>query len=287
MSGDSRFSYHARRALTHAGLLVTRYRHPLADTGHLLVGVMLTEGSTGCRVLQELNLDAALAEHYLRRLYPRLERTPQNIEYTETMERALDMAADEAAWLGHHYIGTEHLLLGITRINAIDSESLLTMLDTSADLVRRRVRSAVGEGTMEMTLVVAKRKARLSELSRRVLNAAEQMAVALDHPAVGLGHLLLVLYLEQRSPTSKILRENGLNTNPLRAGLRQRDPGLMLGVEMLLVPAVEQAQSLGSHYTGTEHLLLALVGHEDGAALLKRCGVKPETIHRELEALLR
>jgi ATP-dependent Clp protease ATP-binding subunit ClpC len=203
------------------------------------------------------------------------------------LEKALVMAADEAAWLGHHYVGTEHLLLGITRIAATDSESLLSMLDTSADTVRRRVRIALDEGTLEMSLVIAKRKARLSELSRRVLNAAEQMAAALDHPSVGLGHLLLVLYLEQRSPTSKVLRENRLNTNTLRAGLRQRDPDLMLTVETLLGPAVECAQSLGSHYTGTEHLLLALTRDIEGVELLKRCGVKPEVIHRQMEALLR
>src|SRR5262245_58449649 len=98
MPGDSRYSYHARRALTHAALLVTRYRNPQADTGHLLVGVLLTEGSTGCRVLQELNLDAALAEHYLRKLYPRLDRAPATVEHSETLDKALDMAADEASW---------------------------------------------------------------------------------------------------------------------------------------------------------------------------------------------
>ncbi|MBZ0286447.1 MAG: hypothetical protein K8I30_02450, partial [Anaerolineae bacterium] len=52
----SRYSHHARRALSHARILVSRFHHPYVDTAHLLVGVMLTEGSMGCKVLHDMDI---------------------------------------------------------------------------------------------------------------------------------------------------------------------------------------------------------------------------------------
>ena len=52
-----RYSHHAKRALSHAGDLALRYAHPHIDTAHLLVGVILAEGSIGAKVLDTLNLE--------------------------------------------------------------------------------------------------------------------------------------------------------------------------------------------------------------------------------------
>jgi ATP-dependent Clp protease ATP-binding subunit ClpC len=161
------------------------------------------------------------------------------------------------------------------------------LLDVSPEQVRRYVRRALSDGLTEFNLQDAKRNARLSELSRRVINAAEQMAVSLDHHTVGLGHLLLMLALEPRSPTSALLRECGLDEARVRQGLDRRDPGLLLSVETVLERAFDRAQRMGSHYTGTEHLLLTVAQDEAGAALLRQYGVDPEDVCRRLERHLR
>ncbi len=288
MTSNNRYSHHARRAISHAGILANRYHHPAVDTAHLLVGVLLTDDSTGCTVLRELGLDARTTEVYLKNLFPDSETAPDELPNASALEEALDLAVDEANWLGHHYVGTEHFLLGITRTNAGSGNRLLRLLDVSQGQVRRSVRRALSDGRMEFDLQNAKRDARLSELARRVVTAAEQMAVAMDHPTVGLGHLLLVMANEKRSPVSRLLEKNGLDEAALRASLNNKDTKLLLSVELTLRLALVQAEKLGSHYTGTEHLLLVLTVEPAGMTLLRQYGIRnPEILRARIEALLR
>jgi ATP-dependent Clp protease ATP-binding subunit ClpA len=284
MLGHSRYSHQASRALTHAQALAAQYRHPFIDTGHILVGVMLTEGSIGYKVLREMNLSVVRAESQLRALYPLLDLPNAKTLDTGALEKALVLAEDESNWLGHYYIGTEHLLLGITRTNAGNAGALLRRLNTSSEQVSRRVRRALKDGATELDLQVARRSARLSELSRRVITAAEQMAVAYDHPTVGLGHLLLALLLEKRSPVSTILRESNLDAGFLRNGLSEHDPLLLANIEIVLSQALDEGEDAGSHYTGTEHLLLTLTINPEGIALLTACGLEPGLLRHRLQA---
>lgn len=282
----NRYSHHARRALTHANTLVMRLRHPFADTGHLLVGVMQTRGSIGFQVLREFDLDISFAEQRLAALVPALDNPPNEIRNAEDLNVALTYAADEATWLGHHYIGTEHLLLGITRTNVGNARELLRSLDITSEQLRRRIRRIVSDGAHEVNLQRAKRDAKLTELSRRAITAAEQSAVERDHPTVGLGHLLLVMLLEERSPISVLLRESGLDESSLRHKLDEADPALLVSVEIVLDRALNQAERLGSHYTGTEHLLLTLASDEHGALLLKQFNVDPIQIQERVTVQL-
>ncbi len=269
----NRYSHHARRALTHMALVVARLRHPFADTGHLLAGVALARGSLGCQIMQELNLDAPTLEAVLQTLAPPLAVVPEDVLNADELNVALALAADESAWFGHHYIGTGHLLLGITRMNVGNARALLRRLEVAPELVRRHVRRALSDGLTEPDLQLAKRSARLSELSRRLINGAEQIAVTLDHPTVGLGHLLLVMLLEDRSPIAALLRAGGLDEHRLRLELDAANPALLVSLEPVLSRALDTAQRQGSHYTGTEHLLLTLALDDDGAALLYAFGL--------------
>jgi ATP-dependent Clp protease ATP-binding subunit ClpA len=282
----NRYSHHARRALTHADSLVMRLRQPYADTGHLLVGVLLTRGSIGAQILQELNLDAQTAEHYLIQLTPSMENPPEEVLNADEFNAALALAADESAWLGHHYIGTEHLLLGITRNNVGNARALLGFMDISPEQVRRHVRRVLTEGARELDLQASKRNARLTELSRRVINAAEMLAVKLDHPTVGLGHLLLIMLQEERSPISALLREAGLDEARLAGALNQNDETHLVSIEVALDRALDHAESFGSHYTGTEHLLLTLAAEPAGATLLRAYGIDPEALRARVKSQL-
>lgn len=283
MTGYNRYSHHARRALTHANLLVFRYRHPQADTSHVLVGVMLTEGSIGSQVLRDLKIDLQQAREHLKAMFPPLDRPLEHVINAPSLTEALSLAANESAWLGHHYVGTEHLLLGMTRMNVGLANALLRSLEISPEQVRRRVRRTVSDGATELDLQVAKKNARLSELSRRVINAAEQMAVGLDHQTVGIGHLLLVLLQEERSSTAIVLREFGLDESRLRQDLEKQQSPLLVTVEIVLNRALDQAESLGSHYTGTEHLLMTLAVDTTGITLLQRYNIDPAALRQRLE----
>jgi len=154
--------------------------------------------------------------------------------------------------------------------------NLLRALTISPDQIRRRVRLLLNDGMTELSLEAAKRTARLSELSRRVLNAAEQLASAEnEHQPTRLDHLLLVLAHERRSMSSRILRECGLDLPKLEAVLlNKKDDGLHEAiVEEVIDQAVDRADQLGTHYTGTDHILLALAQNPVGDQLLAQVGV--------------
>ena len=282
MTSYNRYSHHARRALTHASLLVERYQHPYVDTGHLLIGVLLTEGSIGCQVLQAMDLSAAQAELQLQALYPLLNGPLTGVDNALAM--TLQLAADEAVWLAHHYIGTEHLLLGITRTNAGNASTLLRRLGTSSEYLRHRVRRVLNEGATELDLHMVKQMARFSELARRVINAAEQLALTLDHDYVGVGHLLVILAQETRSPTAQMLHDSGLDVARLQADLRQNNPLLLTRIEGVFNQVLELVERIGSHYTGTEHLLLTLVYDPTARAILDHYGVQVDNLQQRLSA---
>lgn len=283
MVSSSRYSHHARRALKHAGDLAVHFCHPTVDTGHLLVGVMLTEGSVGCGVLHSLDLTASRALPLLPGLFSQSANAGLDSGGPDALDQALALAADESVWLGQPYIGTEHLLLGLTRTSAGSAGLLLNRLESSAERLRREVRRYLRQGVApEFNLQAARRTARLSELSRRVIGSAEQIAIALDHPTVGIGHLLLALQLEERSPMAALLRASGLDEARLRVCLDKRDPLPLESVELVLAQAQDHADNMGSHYTGTEHLLLALALTHAGAELLRVCGADPAALVAEL-----
>ena len=282
MSAQHRYSHHARRALHHAADLASLYGHQQQDTAHLLVGVILTEGSLGSQILDIFDLPAPVARVYLKRLMTPHEGVSNPVPQSDAFKKALEQAADEADWLDSHYIGTEHLLLGITRDNQGNALDLMHLVDVTPEQIRRRARHMISDGNLEFSLETVRANAKLSELSRRVLNAAEQRAVYLDHPAVGIGHLLWALINERRGITSKFLHQAGLDKDALEHALDDYEQHLFISVEGALNEAINQATRLGSHYVGADHLLLALTLLTDGMTMLFRFQADPEKIKRLL-----
>jgi ATP-dependent Clp protease ATP-binding subunit ClpA len=278
MPNTYRYSHHARRALSQAVALVREFHHPRVDTGHLLVGVLLTHGSIGHTVLTEINLSADDARPHLQSLILPLPTAPEDPPNDAALDAALALAADESSWLGHHYIGTEHLLLGITRTNVGNASDLMHLLGVAPDQVRHHVRIALDDGMTEYTLQLVRRSARLSELSRRVITAAEQEALARDDPTIGISHLLLVLIRERRSSIPSVLEKVALQAQRIDALLRDGDPDALHPIDTVMLKASDQARALGSHFTGTEHLLLALTTEPTGIRLLSKLGVSADDL---------
>jgi ATP-dependent Clp protease ATP-binding subunit ClpA len=279
MSLTNRYSQHARRALNQARLLAQDYQHDVVDTDHLLVGILREKGSLGHQVLADLNVDARRAELEVRVLHNIMDPLVTSLELTDALHRVIRLSVEESRWFGHHYVGTEHLLLALARSRAGGASELLHTLAISSDQIRRRVRLLLNDGVTELSIEAAKRVARLSELSRRVLNAASQLASQHGDATTGLDHLLLTLAREQRSMASQILREQKLNQAALAAVLGQCGSDTQKGragiLEDVIDHAVDRADQLGTHYTGTEHMLLALALNDHGAQLLEQHNVDP------------
>jgi ATP-dependent Clp protease ATP-binding subunit ClpA len=283
-----RYSQHARRTLNYARLLAKESGHAAYDSTHLFMGIISESGSVGSSILKDLPLDVRHAERAFRQM-PRVmldAPAPINPAAAPAVDSVLALAADEARWLDHPYIGTEHLLLGLARAQEPVLLDLFRALEISPEQIRRSTRRRLQEGITEISLEQAKRVARLSELSRRVFTGAEQFAEQMGHKYVGLAHLLLVLSGERRSVCARLLREAGLNMAMLEANLIKPRPVIGGRLDDVIDQAVNRAERFGSHYTGTEHLLLALALDPRGARLLRRYEVNPRAVVQPLRAML-
>lgn len=126
------------------------------------------------------------------------------------------------------------------------------------------------------------RPLRLSELARRVINAAQALAEASACEA-GAAHVLLALARERRSFSSRLLREYHLDVAGLEIAVARLNGAAPHGLDALLERAYSQAERLGNHYTGTEHLLLAVYSDEALASLLGHYGADADALCQRLE----
>ncbi len=289
MNVRGRYSQHARRAMMQARQCAQNEHHNVVDTSHLLVGILQLEGCLGRRILLELGMDPETAARQIATLHHADSPSVNSSRpLSGDLRTTLTFAAEESSILGHRYVGTEHLLLGLSRGNGGTARHLLHAASINLDHLRRQIKRILQEGETEIGLERAVRMARLSELSHRVLSRAALIAEEWQHPTVSLMHLILALSQEKRSPAGRLLAACGLDANrmvadfPYRA--TQADGSLL---EEILDEAVLFAERMGSHYTGTDHIILVLTSNHNGARILTRYGVDLPMLTRRIEHLIR
>ncbi|HRE26822.1 MAG TPA: Clp protease N-terminal domain-containing protein [Anaerolineales bacterium] len=142
-----RFTQRARRVLALAQEEAERMKHAYIGTEHLLLGLMKEEGGVASRVLRELGLETRRVQEIVERLTGANKGavTTAKIDLSPGTKRVLELAVDEARRMGHHYIGTEHLLLGLVRQNEGVAIDVLKKLGVSAEQIRRQTRRVLQE----------------------------------------------------------------------------------------------------------------------------------------------
>src|SRR5689334_19120575 len=145
-----RFTQRARRVLSLAQEEAERLRHNYIGTEHLLLGLMREEGGVAGRVLRDLGLEQRRVEELVEELTRATARnTATTAELSPGTKRVLELAVDEARRMGHHYIGTEHLLLGLVRQSEGVAIDVLKRLGVSPEEVRRQTRRVLQESPVQ------------------------------------------------------------------------------------------------------------------------------------------
>ena len=147
MAGMERFTQRARRVLSLAHQEAERMRQNYIGTEHLLLGLMKEEGGVAGRVLRELGLDAMRMEEVIIRITGTGQVTTAKLDLSPGVQRALENAVEEARKMGHHYIGTEHLLLGLVQLGEGVALDVLRKMGVSAEQIRRQTRRVLDEST--------------------------------------------------------------------------------------------------------------------------------------------
>jgi ATP-dependent Clp protease ATP-binding subunit ClpC len=145
MAGMERFTQRARRVLSIAHQEAERAQNNNIGTEHLLLGLMEEEGGVAGRVLRELGLTADRVREVVRRVTtPSSTFDPNRVELAAETQQVLEHAVEEARRLGHQYIGTEHILLGLVRVDSTATE-VLRRLGITSEQIRRQTRRVLNE----------------------------------------------------------------------------------------------------------------------------------------------
>lgn len=159
MAGMERFTQRARRVLSLAHQEAERSRQNSIGTEHLLLGLMEEEGGVAGRVLRELGLESSRVREIIERVGVESRHEELKIELAPDTQQVLEYAVDEARRLGHHYIGTEHILLGLVRVEGTAME-VLRRLGVTADQIRRQTRRVLNETASSPATAGAQQPAR-------------------------------------------------------------------------------------------------------------------------------
>jgi ATP-dependent Clp protease ATP-binding subunit ClpC len=135
-----RFTERARKVLTLAQEEAQRFNHNYIGTEHLLLGLVREGDGVAAKVLSNLGVELQKVRSAVEFIIGRGERTVSGeIGLTPRAKKVIELAVDEARRLGHHYIGTEHLLLGLIREGEGIAAGVLESLGVNLEKVRSEV----------------------------------------------------------------------------------------------------------------------------------------------------
>ena len=135
--------------------------------------------------------------------------------FTPRAQQVLAHARREADRFNHHYIGTEHLLLGLLKLGKGVAVTILENLGVELSAVRKQVEEQIGRGTEPQ----AEGNIPYTPRVRKVLAMANREAQELNHTYVGTEHLLLGLIRDGDGVAGQILRHFGVDLEQARREL--------------------------------------------------------------------
>ena len=141
-----KFTERARKVLTLAQEEAQRFNHNYIGTEHLLLGLVREGDGVAARVLSNMGVQLPKVRSAVEFIIGRGEgAVVGEIGLTPRAKKVLELAIDEARRLNHHYIGTEHLLLGLVREGEGIAAGVLESLGVNLEKVRTQVMQVVNQ----------------------------------------------------------------------------------------------------------------------------------------------
>jgi ATP-dependent Clp protease ATP-binding subunit ClpC len=145
----NRFTERARKVIVLAKEEARRFNHDYIGTEHLLLGLIREGEGVAAAVLQKVGLSLESIRLEIEKLVQPGPSTQilGDIPFTPRSKKSLELAAEEARALGHNYIGTEHLLLGLIREEEGVASQVLLNLGLDLNRVRSEIMEILGSVT--------------------------------------------------------------------------------------------------------------------------------------------
>lgn len=140
----SRFTERARRVLMLAQQEAIRLGHDYIGTEHLLLGLIHEGEGVAAKALGSLDIDLETVRGQVEQLIGRGQGNGLELSYTPRAKKVIELAVEEALRLGHNYVGTEHILLGLIEEGDGVAAQVLLRLGADIQVVRQRVIELLG-----------------------------------------------------------------------------------------------------------------------------------------------
>lgn len=139
-----RFTERAQKVLALAQEEAVRLGHNNIGTEHILLGLIREGDGIAAKALIALGLGLEKIQDEVEALIGRGQEQPTNIAYTPRAKKVIELSMDEARKLGHTYVGTEHILLGLIREGEGVAARVLNNLGVSLNKARQQVLQLLG-----------------------------------------------------------------------------------------------------------------------------------------------
>jgi ATP-dependent Clp protease ATP-binding subunit ClpC len=136
-----RFTERARQVVVLAQNEARALEHNYIGTEHILLGLLREEEGVAARVLESFDITVEDVRAHVIRIVGRGDDpvTGQMIPFTPRARKVLELSLREALSLGHEFIGTEHILLGLVRENEGVASRILLDFDADAEKIRNEI----------------------------------------------------------------------------------------------------------------------------------------------------
>jgi ATP-dependent Clp protease ATP-binding subunit ClpA len=183
-----RFTDRARRVVAQAQEEARRLDHGYIGTEHILLGLLHEGQGVAARALESLGISLEAVRQQVEEIIGRGQQAPSgHIPFTPRAKKVLELSLRESQQLGHNYIGTEHILLGLLREGDGVAAQVLVKLGADLNRVRQQVIQLLDGRQPEEPVPAASatRELSLAEVQAR-LEAVEQRLTAIEQ-RVGTG----------------------------------------------------------------------------------------------------
>jgi ATP-dependent Clp protease ATP-binding subunit ClpC len=209
-----RFSDRARRVVVLAQEEARLLNHNYIGTEHILLGLVHEREGVAARALDSLDVKLGRVRQQVEQIIGQGDSSPSgHIPFTPRAKKVLELSLREALQLGHNYIGTEHILLGLLREGEGVACQVLVKLGANLPKVRARVLELVaddgGEGAAAPTPT-------LSAELRAVIEEARGEAAAAGESEVAPIHMFLAAVQHPDGAAGRMLHMVGVDPEELR-----------------------------------------------------------------------
>lgn len=143
-----KFTERARKVLSLANDEAAHMKHNYIGTEHILLGLVRENEGVAARILADMGMDLPKTRAAVEFIIGRGERPAQEeIDLTPRAKRVIELSFDEARRVNHHYIGTEHILLGLIREGDGIGIGVLESLGVDPKVVRARVLDVINRNS--------------------------------------------------------------------------------------------------------------------------------------------